>query len=196
MKSFIEIGCGPDGSWGLSLLKKGYKGWFVEPHPGNIIELEKRLTRIPNALCKFVCAAIWIKSSIFRFCLTPSGDMASTQISSHIGESEPYYTKIRETTGLTDSKGQRIVGKSYWIGAITLAQLFEKTGPVDKIRIDVEGAEVPILREHEWTFLPNTLHVEFHSEEYQTEIHDILQRQGLQRVTTDGMEHKYIGANQ
>ena len=178
-RKFIEIGAGADGQWGIDLLNDGWKGYFVEPHPANLIALQKNLENyIDYTLLNF---GIWHSNEI-KTINSEFKDLDETGIKFHLADSAPFY-----------SKGDRIrqTAFSFEIACITLKDLLGFTGWVDRIRMDVEGAEIPILMNHKWVDMPEELHVEFHSNDYIPDINRKLEDMGMGNIGNERLEYVY-----
>ena len=110
--TFIEIGAGKDGAWGIELIRNEYTGYFVEPHPGNLIALQKNLTDdpdIPPESYKLINACVWTKNDI-KTMNTKEHLLSDVGISFHLDDSRDYYQKNRV----------RDIQTQFYVASITL----------------------------------------------------------------------------
>ena len=176
MKTFLQIGAASDGAWGIERLKKGYIGYFVEPHPGNVVELHRVLSekQLLNQ-CEIFQIGIWEKSGIQRFNIVEKF-LSDATVSSHLDVTHEYYTKKEEKYG---KPYLRKTHSHIYIFCITLSDLLSLTGYCHEVRIDIEGAEVPILKNHLWQELPDRLYVEYHGMTHINDTEKVLYNQGF-----------------
>lgn len=174
--TFIEIGAGSDGKWGIELLKKGFTGYFVEPHPGNLIQLQSRLIR--NNICesKYVLLnfGVWVDSGI-QIMNTEKFLLNETADSFHLKGSDPFYKK-----GL---KRRRPVSYSFGMCCVKFSELLEYTSRPEYILMNIEGAEIPVILSHSWDYSPIRLEVYFHDMNQVDGVSEHLEEQGFSMVS-------------
>ena len=174
-KKFIEIGSSADGAWGIDLLKKGYTGYFVEPHPANLIALESLLQRknISSHRYHLMNMAVWTEAGI-RNLNVKETTLQETGEVFHLQGTAPFYEAGKSI--------RRPVYGNFAVSCVTLGDLLAWTGFPSYIWMDIEGAEVPILMGYEWSYLPEELHVEFHNRAYIQKVNLRLEAQGFKLI--------------
>ena len=179
MKTFIEIGAGSDGSWGLSLLQEGWNGWFVEAHPSMFRFLFQRIAPVFEK-AKFICAAISDRHSIQKF---------SAWRDDFDKKDEAYSLELSR-----DYKRHNNLYKCntvFYVPTITLSALLKTVGNVDVVRFDIEGEETRILQSYNWEMKPPLLCIEFHHRHDFSENQEILFTHGYEFVRVYGEDCIY-----
>lgn len=184
MNQFLQLGASFDGEWGIELLRQGWTGCFVEPHPGNVVQLYDILSREGFLeACDVFSVGVWENSGFQEF-RTSGRSFSESNISSHIGESDTFYSKRIEVDGKV--RTHRKVKSNLIVYCVTLAELLSRVGYCDRIRMDIEGAEVPILMSHVWLELPSVLEVEFHGKRHISDVESVLFKQGFGTLMCEG----------
>lgn len=161
---FLEIGTSDKPRW-ESLLDNGWTGYLVEAHPVTFTKLVERLKDKPDT--HFILASVSGIQGFGTFRGFKS-DFNKTTISMSLDSSVQYKHKFT-----TDEKYRGDL--PFTVPTITLDNILEHIGYVDKIRIDTEGEEIPILQNYSFKNKPKDLSVEFHgNEEKKKEILKIL----------------------
>ena len=184
-KTFIEIGSGADGSWGVDLLHQGWRGYFVEPHPGNLIQLQETLIhkeQIDSDQFHLMNFGIWEDHGI-QAMNSKELTLKDIGISFHINGSDPFYMK--------PSRSERPISMRFYIACVTLSDLLNFTGNPQRIRMDIEGSEIPVLMCHIWDYVPEELSVEFHSHLYIDDVTDTLKKQNFVCLNYNRLEFTY-----
>jgi len=168
LKTFVEIGAGSDGSWGLSLLQDGWNGWFVEAHPSMFRFLFQRIAPTFKE-AKFMCAAISDCHGIQKFSAWRDD-----------------FDKKDEAYSLESSRDYKRCNFRYkcdtvlYLPTIAFSSLLKMVGDVDVVRFDIEGEETRILQNYDWEIKPPLLCIEFHHHRDFSKNQEILFTQGYE----------------
>lgn len=153
-----------------------WHGYLVEGHPGNFASLVEK-TLADKHLCPFlhrltfINAAISAETSHFTTMGLETGSLKGLFVNRFtLKEGQPFHTSVVENT------------VAFCLFTVSLDTLFSAIGHkhIDLLRMDVEGAEVPIFKAYPWQIKPTLLSVEHHSPEGKNFIQQILDTHGYQ----------------
>lgn len=152
---YIEIGAGAKPEF-KRFLEEGHGVLFVEAHPFSFCQLVENLGHHKNAL--FLLAAVSDRARLGRFSRFSENMRKTSQAFSL--ESSTRYKKMPKFI-TPEERGDT----TFYIPTVTLYDLFREFPQVDRIRLDVEGEEVPIFMEYDFRVKPQMIDIEFHKDE-------------------------------
>lgn len=152
---YIEIGASAKPEF-KHFLEEGHEVLFIEAHPFSFCQLVENLGHHKNA--QFMLAAVSDSARIARFSRFSENIRKTSQSLSL--ESSMRYKKM-PTVITPQERGDA----TFYIPTLTLYDLFEEFSQIDRIRLDVEGEEVPIFMEYDFRVKPQTIDIEFHKDE-------------------------------
>lgn len=153
-----------------------WHGYLVEGHPGNFSTLVEK-TLADKHLCPFlprltfINAAISAETSHFTTMGLETGTLKGLFVNRFaLKEAAPFHAGVVENT------------VDFGVFTVSLQTLLNAIGQeqIDILRMDVEGAEVPIFKTYPFHIKPCLLSVECHSETGKTFVRHILEKQGYQ----------------
>ena len=164
-----------------------WHGYLVEAHPGNFCSLVEK-TVADKTLRPFLHRLTFINAAIsdasqFSTLGIETGAFKSLFVNRFtLTEAHPYHPKaVNNTT-------------NFRLFTVSLDTLLSALGhpQIDLLRLDVEGAEVPILQSYQWHVKPTILSVEHHSPEGKDIIQDIMTQQNYRIDLQNNEELRYI----
>lgn len=167
LRSLPDTWCTTQGHW---------HGYLVEAHPENFSQLvektiaDKHFRPFLHRLT-FINAAISAETSHFTTMGLETGPLKGLFVNRFaLKEAVPFHAGVVENT------------VDFGIFTVSLQTLLDAIGQeqIDILRMDVEGAEVPIFKTYPFHIKPCLLSVECHSETGETLVRHILEKQGYQ----------------
>lgn len=159
-----------------------WHGYLVEAHPRNFCSLVEK-TAADKTLRPFLHRLTFINAAISD----------ATQLSTMGMETGVFKGLFANRFTLTEAQPfhKRTVNNTlnFQIFTVSLDTLLSALGHthIDLLRLDVEGAEVPILCAYRWHIKPNIISVEHHCPEGENTVRHILERQGY-RIDSQNSE--------
>ncbi len=210
MRVFVEIGTGHCAEWtylirddwrDIARSKNGtdplrtlpeswlaeegkWHGYLVEAHPSNFCTLiektmaDKQLYPFLHRLT-FINAAVSANTSHFTTMGMEIGILKGLFVNRYnLSEARPFHRSVVDNT------------IEFGVFTVALETLFSAIGHehIDILRLDVEGAEVPILKGYPFHIKPRLLSVEYHSKSGEAFVKQALETQGYQIETEDAEE--------
>ena len=160
-----------------------WHGYLVEVHPGNFCALvektvaNKSLRPFLHKLT-FINAAISAETSHFTTMGMETGMLKGLFVNRFsLREARPFHPNTVENT------------VDFGVFTVSLETLFSAIGhkQIDLLRLDVEGAEVPILEAYPFHIKPHLLSIEHHSKTGETFVRRVLETQGY-RIDAENTE--------
>ena len=150
-----------------------WRGYLVEAHPGNFSSLVEK-TVADKHLRPFLHRLTFINAAI-------SGTSYFTKMGMEIGRLKRLFANrftLAEARPFHPSAVDNTV--SFGVFTVSLETLFSAIGHkhIDLLRLDVEGAEVPILEAYPFHIKPHLLSIEYHSKAGETFVRRVLETQG------------------
>ena len=148
-KTYIEIGTNAMPEWGISHLKNGHRVIFVEAHPHAFSEMcenvAKFVSRVLLENAVFINAAVACEDRM----LVEFELMSAASI-----RSNDFWTALSATP--IQHRSENVGSMSvFWTTAISLKTLFAIYAPVEMVLLDIEGAEIDVLRGWSETACPH-----------------------------------------
>jgi len=150
-----------------------WHGYLVEAHPGNFSALVEK-TVADKHLRPFLHRLTFINAAI-------SGTSDFTKMGMEIGRLKRLFANrftLIEARSFHSSAVDNTV--NFGVFTTSLETLFSAIGHkhIDLLRLDVEGAEVPILEAYPFHIKPHLLSIEYHSKTGETFVRRVLEAQG------------------
>ena len=166
---------------------KTWHGYLVEAHPSNFCSLVEK-TLADKTLCPFLHRLTFINAAI-------SSPSQFSTMGMETGIFKKLFVNRFSLTGAQPFH-QRSVNNTldFHIFTVSLDTLLSALGHthIDLLRLDVEGAEVPILQAYSWHVKPTLISVEHHSPEGKNIIQGILVQQGYRIDSWNTEEVRYV----
>ena len=147
---YLEIGTGPD-PYLTKYLEAGHDCYFVEAHPAAFIALVNNYSTYANA--NFVNAAISAAAKVQTF--SRYREMGEHTIQMSLDTSVPY--NQRDTLPLRSEDHL-----NFYVYTLPFKDLLEWVKP-DVVTINIEGEEIPILMDYDFSIKPDTFCIEIHT---------------------------------
>lgn len=164
-----------------------WHGYLVEAHPGNFCSLVEK-TVADKTLRPFLHRLTFINAAIsdaeqFSTMGIETGAFKKLFVNRFtLTEAQPFQPRsVNNTTNF----------RLFTVSLDTLLSALGHTH-IDLLRLDVEGAEVPILRAYQWDLKPTLLNVEHHSPEGKNVIQDVMTQQGYRIDLQNAEEIRYV----
>ena len=155
MKAYLEFGASFEPNY-ISLVKFGWHGIFVEPHPAHVIKCYEYLVSLPDASFEFyngIVGADEDRIMVFRSS-TPTFSESSFCSKESGAQSSIYKSH----------SWQNCVGPGLKMLPISLDRLVrESKYPVEYFQIDCEGMEIDIFESYSWHHKPSYIRVAVHA---------------------------------
>ena len=164
-----------------------WHGYLVEAHPGNFCSLVEK-TLADKTLRPFLHRLTFINAAIsdasqFSTMGIETGAFKRLFVNRFtLTEAQPFHPRaVNNTT-------------NFQLFTVSLDTLLSALGHphIDLLRLDVEGAEVPILQSYQWNVQPTILSVEHHCPEGENVIQDIMTQQGYRIDLQNTEELRYV----
>ena len=167
LRALPESWLSEQGSW---------HGYLVEAHPSNFSALVEK-TVADEKLRPFLHRLTFINAAI------SSGASQFTTMGMEIGVFKGLFVNrytLRESRSFHPSAVDNTV--DFGLFTVSLETLLSAIGHenIDLLRLDIEGAEVPILEAYPFHIKPHFLSIEYHSKAGETLVRHILEEQGYQ----------------
>ena len=165
LRSLPESWCTAEGHW---------HGYLVEAHPHNFSRLVERTVANKHYRpflhrLTFINAAIGAETFHFTTMGLEAGGLKGLFVNRWtLKEALPYHRGAVENSG------------TFCLFTVSLETLFSSIGHkhIELLRMDVEGAEVPIFSAYPWQIKPKLLSVEYHSPEGSVFVQEVFNAQG------------------